>query len=89
MTTMAKVIRKAEKKAQRKANKQNRREIVETHNLTFAHQQLIEAQTKPPAPVVDLNGAWESPFRKDTTKAPSLKEMFFIQEDTSTEPQQG
>lgn len=88
MTTIARIARKAEKIAQRKANKHNRGVLVETHNMAFIHQQLIEAQSKLPSPVI-YDDAWGSPFRKDVTKSPSLKEMFFIQDDVSTEPQQG
>lgn len=90
MTTMAKVIRKVEKRAARAEAKRNRKAHVETHNLTFVHQQLVEAQAKTePKFFVQDQMAWASPFKSTEVKAPSLKEMFFIQDDNSTEPQQG
>lgn len=89
MTTIAKIIRKAEKKAQRQADKKNRKTNIETHNLTYVHQQLVASQERAPAILNDGNLAWSSPFHDTRPKAITLGEMFFLKESDSTEPQQG
>lgn len=89
MTTIAKVIRKAEKKHLRKQNKLNRVQLVNEHNLTFDHQKIIERVAKPHFKMID-ELPWIPPTATEPTKhTPSLKQLFFPSVNESTEPQQG
>lgn len=91
MTTIAKVIRKAEKKHLRKQKKLNRVQLVNEHNLTFDHQKATERLAQPHFKIVDQL-PWTPPTAvKATIEAPSLKQMFFLQENEALdlEPQQG
>lgn len=78
MTTIAKIIRKANKKAARQADKKNRVQVVAEHNLAFDYQKVVEAEKKPTFKVVDAE-SWNSPYRGDiNVAAPSLGEMFMV-----------
>lgn len=78
MTTIAKIIRKANKKAARQADKKARAQIVAEHNLAFDYKKVVEAEKKPAFVAIDAE-SWNSPFRGDINiPTPSLGEMFMV-----------
>ncbi len=81
MTTMAKVIRKVNKKAERQAAKKNRAHLIAEHNLTFDHQKAIEAEERSPSVTILQPESWNSPFKSDArNEALTLSQMFHLSE---------
>lgn len=90
MTTINRAINKVNKKAQRQAEKRMRKEIIAEHNAAFDQQKIDDVKAKA-AFKLQMNDrlGWTSPYQKPAIEAPTLSQMFFLQSDVSTEPQQG
>lgn len=78
MTSIAKIIRKVNKKAARQADKKARAQIVAEHNLAFDYRKVVETEKKQAFKVVDAE-SWNSPYRGDiNVPTPSLAELFMV-----------